>query len=351
MRTELLDLLQCPNCSSGELELIQKENNGSYIKNGEITCFSCGLKMGINGGILNSVFRLNPEAQDELEGHKIMLLRERNGLTDEWLLGLPDSYSIIYPDREWVDELADTQDLIKRISLSSGALILDLGAGTCWATNLLTQLGFRAIALDISTEKFVGLDSAEIFINYYGNYFERVLSDMGFELPFKSNSFDGVFCRSSIHHSHNIKKTIAEIKRVLKPKGKLGIIEASKGIFDKQKTFGQKEKCIYKINEHIYSYIEYKGMLRESGFEFTVYNVPSLWKKFDLFSQGKKPKIKLPLKHKIVSFAVRLFWKNSCIKRLIKKIISNYYVLLAYLFGLQVIIIAHKREDKIDKKT
>lgn len=88
-----------------------------------------------------------------------------------------------------------------------GRKVLDIGAGKGgYSLNLLNQ-GAYVTALDI-TKKY--------FQNVKGIRF--VLADAT-KMPFKSDSFNFVFCSSLIEHVKNPDFLIKEIKRVLKNKG------------------------------------------------------------------------------------------------------------------------------------
>jgi SAM-dependent methyltransferase len=105
-------------------------------------------------------------------------------------------------------------------------LILDLGCGTGIASRQLVEIG-----------KVVGCDKNRVMLahakKHNTNKIKYVLGSAE-KLPFKDNTFDVVTSFSSFHWFNN-KKSLRQIKRVLKPDGvlfivnKRGLIKWSKG--------------------------------------------------------------------------------------------------------------------------
>ena len=99
-------------------------------------------------------------------------------------------------------------------------LVLDLAAGTCWATEFLQRLGVRTVSLDLSLEmirrgrKRLSLDGRLIFRDEAGFVVGR-----GQALPFADESFDGVLCLNALHHLPSYALALREIYRVLRPGG------------------------------------------------------------------------------------------------------------------------------------
>lgn len=86
------------------------------------------------------------------------------------------------------------------------------------------------------------------------------------KLPYDDNTFDVAICTHAFHHFPNKRKALAEMYRVLKPEGKLLIIDGSRDIILGQFIFGLiiklYEKTIYHTLKH-----ELQHELKLKGFK------------------------------------------------------------------------------------
>jgi SAM-dependent methyltransferase len=130
-------------------------------------------------------------------------------------------------------EISETPELLtcfaqvmQGLNLLPDMTILDFGAGTCWTSRFLSQLGLRVIALDVSPSALkigrelyrrhplIGHQPAPQFLQFDGHTFA---------LP--DNSVDRISCWESLHHVPNPGPVIREMGRVLKPGGIAGFSE------------------------------------------------------------------------------------------------------------------------------
>ena len=99
--------------------------------------------------------------------------------------------------------------------------ILDLAAGTCWATELFSRLAVRTVSVDLSLEMMrrgqhrLAMDSRLVFRDDAEFVVAR-----GQALPFVAETFDGVLCLNALHHLPSYAAALREIHRVLKPGGR-----------------------------------------------------------------------------------------------------------------------------------
>jgi SAM-dependent methyltransferase len=91
-------------------------------------------------------------------------------------------------------------------------LILDLGAGACWCSDLLGRLNRPSIAVDIAHDMLAAGRSRP------GTSIRAVAGDME-SLPFTSATFQHAICLSAIHHVPDIPAALREIARVLDANG------------------------------------------------------------------------------------------------------------------------------------
>jgi 2-polyprenyl-3-methyl-5-hydroxy-6-metoxy-1,4-benzoquinol methylase len=107
-----------------------------------------------------------------------------------------------------------------------GMRVVDFGAGTCWSTRWLTQLGCSTVAVDVS----------EAALEVGRQLFERmpVAGDRpppefmrfdGLRIDLPDESADRVVCLDALHHVPNPAAVLAELGRILKPGGMAAFTE------------------------------------------------------------------------------------------------------------------------------
>ncbi|HEX8176597.1 MAG TPA: methyltransferase domain-containing protein [Pyrinomonadaceae bacterium] len=110
--------------------------------------------------------------------------------------------------------------LLQGLILSPGMSVLDFGAGSCWSSHLLTQLGCEVTALDVSeTALKIG---RELYRRrpVFGNQPEpRFLRFDGHSFDLPDESMDRVLCMDAFHHVANTGQVLKEMARVLKEGG------------------------------------------------------------------------------------------------------------------------------------
>ena len=123
--------------------------------------------------------------------------------------------------KESWDYLFDIAIACELLSPRPDDCVLDLAAGTCWATELLNRVGVRTISVDLSIEMMrrgrqrLGADTRLVHKDD-----ARFVAARGQALPFADGSVDGVLCLNALHHHPDYGATLREIHRVLKPGGR-----------------------------------------------------------------------------------------------------------------------------------
>lgn len=116
--------------------------------------------------------------------------------------------------------------------------LLDVGCGKGRYARVLLEEnpGARLVAFDVSEQMLRNVPPG----------ISRVSGFMT-ELPFASASFDGVYATESLEHAVDIERAVAEMCRVLRPGGRLAIIDKNAEQWGKLKTpawerwFGRRE--------------------------------------------------------------------------------------------------------------
>jgi ubiquinone/menaquinone biosynthesis C-methylase UbiE len=155
--------------------------------------------------------------------------------------------------------------VISTIGLPCSSNFLDLGCGTGWAV--------RYAATVLKGEgHFVGIDISENMIEKAKELAKRMNNIIFYkasseELPLENDFFDNIICTFSFHHYLHPEKALAEARRVLKPGGRIYILDAtSDDIF-----FKLIDKLAIRLEkEHVkqYSTVEFKHMFSESGLSY-----------------------------------------------------------------------------------
>jgi ubiquinone/menaquinone biosynthesis C-methylase UbiE/uncharacterized protein YbaR (Trm112 family) len=344
MTPELLSIIQCPSCQSEDLFVESDSVPNEILNNGWLICRKCAKRIKIENGLLNCLDnRLDPIVEKEIRGNIKMLQRERFNADEGWLLSLPHSFGDIHKDLQGHDALSDLRYLVDQMSIPEGGYVIDLGAGACWASSYLRRWGYKPIAMDISTEKYVGLSSAETYFRNFNFYFNRVLMEMESLRLFRDSSVDGIIAISVIHHSRNIINTLKEAARILKPGASFGAVEGCCGIFDnKQSVLNSSEEVReYAWNEHIYTVWEFRKIFSQAKLNLKILPAPSTFIKMDSFNlknvHGDSGK------YLLFNYLERFIWKNKLIKNILKnKLLPKIYWFICTFVSLSFIGIAKK---------
>lgn len=116
--------------------------------------------------------------------------------------------------------------VVQGLNLLPDMKILDFGAGSCWTSRFLSQLGLQVIASDVSAsaleigqelyrrQPIIGNQPAPRFLQFDGHRFD---------LP--AQSVDRISCCDAFHHVPNQGQVLREMGRVLKEGGIAGFSE------------------------------------------------------------------------------------------------------------------------------
>ncbi len=115
--------------------------------------------------------------------------------------------------------------LVSLIDLKEGQRLLDMGCGTGWAIKY-------AAGLVNGNGEFYGVDLSPKMIekattNAAGLKNIHFVQANTEALPFEDNFFDTIICSNSFHHYFNPKKVLSEVRRVLKPGGRIYILDVT----------------------------------------------------------------------------------------------------------------------------
>ena len=143
--------------------------------------------------------------------------------------------------------------LISKLQLSKNNVVLDAGCGrgttSCY---IAKKHGINIIGIDIVPfELKIAREKSEEFnLNNKVRFLRRDYSDT----KFPKNYFDKVFTLETLVHSPDLKKTLHEFRRILKPKGRLVLFEYSKSHPEKFNHWEQKMIDLINIGSSMTSF-------------------------------------------------------------------------------------------------
>jgi ubiquinone/menaquinone biosynthesis C-methylase UbiE len=176
-------------------------------------------------------------------------------------------------------------ELRKEFQERTDVRVLDLGAGSCCISLMLTEQPFvqSVTAADISAHRMRRL-SPEVQAMVGGKLERLEYIEVNFNspLPFPDNKFDVVVMDAALHHSRNIWETLAELRRVLKPRGLfIAQREAFTAPLTNRITFKRllaSPEVAAGVSENAYLRYQYDYYLRVNGFEPRFIPVFESWK-------------------------------------------------------------------------
>lgn len=128
--------------------------------------------------------------------------------------------------REAPDLLSCFGLLLSGLAPLPGMTVLDFGAGSCWTSYFLTQMGCRVIAMDIS-EAMLDLGRRRFEEHpVFGSQPEPSFCVFdGNRMDLEDASVDRILCFDALHHVANMPDVVKEMGRVLRPGGTAGFSE------------------------------------------------------------------------------------------------------------------------------
>lgn len=116
--------------------------------------------------------------------------------------------------------------VVKLVANSDPETILDIATGTGdLAIAMAATKAKRIVGLDIS-KGMLAVGKEKVAKQHLENTIEMVIGDSE-NLPFGDNSFDAITVAFGVRNFEDLEKGLAEIYRVLKPKGTFAVLETS----------------------------------------------------------------------------------------------------------------------------
>lgn len=156
--------------------------------------------------------------------------------------------------------------LLDGLQLSPGMTVVDFGAGSCWASRWLTQLGMEVIALDVSkTALKIGQELYARQPVFGDRPRPRFLPFDGHRIDLPDSSVDRIFCLDTFHHVLNPDQVMHEMSRILNATGIAGFSEP--GPNHSRAIGAQLEMRNYRVLEDDIRVQEIWSSAKEAGFK------------------------------------------------------------------------------------
>src|ERR1700687_2569674 len=157
-------------------------------------------------------------------------VEEHCRLAEQYFAGLSDWTHHLAKPFGSVDEtpqlLINFAVVLGGLRLCPGMTVLEFGAGTCWAARILTQLGCKVIAVDVSpTALSIGRELYARHPPIGDRPTPQFLLFDGRRLELPDASVERVICLDAFHHVPNPRQVLAELGRVIEPGGIAGFAE------------------------------------------------------------------------------------------------------------------------------
>ena len=158
---------------------------------------------------------------------------------------------------------AELRSLVTQLALSPGNRLLDLGCGTGAPAQQLTALSVASvIGVDLSQDRLRVAQG-----HPQQGHTSYVAADVNRALPLRSASFDAAIQLDSVIHVADKLALLSELKRVLRPRGRLAICSAAGEALDaaQQARMAEVPGTLFRVTAD-----RLEHLLREAGFTVLV---------------------------------------------------------------------------------
>jgi ArsR family transcriptional regulator len=164
-----------------------------------------------------------PETGQDSQALRLVLRKRQDGMR-RYFDELAGKFGRQYvPGRSWK---GIAEALLK---LMPPMVVADLGAGEGTLSQLMAQRAKRVIAID-NSEKMVEF-GAELARKHNIANLEYRLGDLE-DVPIRTGAVDLAFLSQALHHASHPERAIAEARRILKPGGRLAVLDLNRHHFE-----------------------------------------------------------------------------------------------------------------------
>ena len=234
---------------STQLAQLKKASLVSVQRSGKNNIYSARPEKELLGIARKAGAELEERNKDLASLHHV--LNKRKDRTRAYFDELAGKFGRQYvPGRSWK---ALAEGLLKILDFK---IVADLGAGEGTLAQLLAQRAEQVIAIDHS-EKMVSFGTETAAKNGLGNL-EYRLGDIE-SPPIEDSSIDLAFLSQALHHASNPSRALEEVHRILKPDGKVVILDLLQHSFEQARE-------LYADTHLGFAEVEIAGLLKGARF-------------------------------------------------------------------------------------
>jgi SAM-dependent methyltransferase len=217
--------VRCPRCTAALEPAINVEST--------LNCVECHFPMVRRKGIWHAlpVERAAYYSRFIKDYEAIRMSEGRGSNNSSYYLNLPD-VAISGNNAEQWKIRARTYGFLRRdifsgfnTSSQHPIRILDIGAGNCWLSYRLSQIGIHPVAVDLLINEMDGLGAATHYDAHLDRPFLRIQAESN-RLPFCDAQFDAAIFNASFHYAESYERTLREALRCLRIGGTLIIADS-----------------------------------------------------------------------------------------------------------------------------
>ena len=233
------------------------------------------------------VHRLLPEdRRRELRPYLELYRRVRRDEGFAAEAGLPEGPGSHPHEAAWRRRAASFKAAVTRAEAALGPgpwRVLEVGAGSAWASLQLLDAGHHVVATDINLDPDDGLLAANRFLASPA-LLPRAEAEMD-ALPFEPARFDLVIAAGALHHAPRLSRALVEMRRVTRPGGLLLVVDSpvyrrradgEATVAERMETLGRRYKvAIPRESQADYLVVgELAGSFRSAGWSLEVRGWP-----------------------------------------------------------------------------
>ena len=222
MRPQALQVLACPDCF---LPLAEETRASGTLDVGTLRCGQ-DHEFAVAGDVPMLVRESDrPRLRAFADSYGLAWKKAGWGSPDiKYLENLPFRDVTRRHTTEWKVKARSMVALLGVLDLQKPLRVFDLGCGNGWLSHQLAIRGHDVYAVDVALDDTVGLGAAGVYVRL-GPPFQRVWADLE-RLPVQSASVDAVVCNASLHYARDVRVSLRNIARVLRPGGFLAILNS-----------------------------------------------------------------------------------------------------------------------------